>query len=205
MGVTQYGLVRPYVQCDSNRTFKITTSFYPVTVFSHLANKHPEINNTLEWRKRSQEGRQYICNKSSNYNRCKCEQENLQACVNTVMNIQVPQDTDKFWIHWGAVSCWRRVNPWSSLLLLWLVRIDVFKIGLVMKLHLTVTTSSVSRPATLTTTPERHASFVDVSRVGCHHTCTPTDLHNIKWSNNINPQLLCEKAHLANVIKCATK
>jgi len=112
-------------------------------------------------------GESTFCNKSSNYNRCKCEQD-LYACVNTVMNIRVPQDAGKFWIRWGAVSCWRRANPWIWLVLLWLVRIDVFQIGLAMMLNLAVAASSEGRPATLTTTPERHASFVDVSRVGCY-------------------------------------
>jgi len=59
MDVTQYGPARPSILCDSNRIFKTTTPFHPVTVFSHLANEHPEINNTLEWRKTIQEGRQY--------------------------------------------------------------------------------------------------------------------------------------------------
>jgi len=127
MDVTQYGLARPSILCDSNRIFKITTSLDPVTLFSNLANEHPEINNTLEWRKRSQEWRQCICNKCSNHNRGKCEQEKWQACVNTVMNILVPQDTGKFWIGWRAVSCWRRADPWSWMVLLWLVRIDVLK------------------------------------------------------------------------------
>jgi hypothetical protein len=127
MDVTQYGLAWPSILCDSNPIFKITTSLHPVTVFSHLANEHPEINNTLEWRKRSEEGRQYVCNKSSNYNRCKCEQEKWQACVNTVMNIRVPQDTGKFWILWGAFSFWRRADPWSWSVLLWLARFDVLK------------------------------------------------------------------------------
>jgi len=48
MDVTQYAPARPSILCDSNRIFKITTSFHPVTVFSHLVNEHPEINNTLE-------------------------------------------------------------------------------------------------------------------------------------------------------------
>jgi hypothetical protein len=127
MDVTQYGLARPSILCDSNRIFKITTSLHPVTVFSHLANEHPEINSTLEWRKRSQQRRQYICNESSNHNRCKCEQEKWQAYVNMVMNIRIPQDTRKFWIIWGALCCWRRDDQWSWLVLLWLVRFDVLK------------------------------------------------------------------------------
>jgi hypothetical protein len=166
--VTQYGLAQPSVLRDSNRIFKITTSLHPVTVFSHQANEHPEINNTLEWRKRSQEGRKYICNKAVIITGVSVNRRSGRL----VWTRQWIFGFHKIQVNYGYVEELLAaegglIHEFGWCYCDWL--------GLMIW----------NRPHEHSRTSHH---FRCLSRVGCHHTCTLTDLQDLRWSDNINPQ-----------------